>query len=101
MFGTIEGVTTPLNTRKVAERKTAQVRWPFLTTADLSGLRNPVELAQLVQVRAGASSAEANAQVHVWMLGYKKRVTPQAGSLRRFGSHSPTLRSLVSVGARR
>ncbi|SFZ85934.1 hypothetical protein SAMN02983003_3106 [Devosia enhydra] len=96
MFGYSTNGTDKIRALKVAQRRSAQERWPFLTTLDLSGLHNPVQLARLIQDRSAVSRGEADAQVEIWMRGYNRRVLGR-GALPSFITFTPTLRPRLSL----
>src|SRR5690606_22967209 len=63
-----------LRQRKEDERAAARVRWPFITTLDLSMIDNDTQLATLVKDRSGASKIAAQLDVADWLKGYTSRV---------------------------
>ena len=68
MFGYSGGDTIRVRTKKVARRKNARSRWPFLTSLDLSMVHNEIQLATLVKDRTGNSRAVADNDVRDWLL---------------------------------
>ncbi len=68
MFGYAAGDPREVRAAKVARRATAQARWPFLTTLDLSMLHNETQLASMVKDRTGNSREVADTDVHEWLV---------------------------------
>jgi hypothetical protein len=69
MFGYSGGENADTIARKQQYRKEAQAQWPFLTTIDLSMLRNETQLVSLIKDRSGLSQDEAHKAVTHWMQG--------------------------------
>lgn len=67
MFGFQGGESADMVSRKKGYRKDAQQRWGFLTTYDLSSIRNEVQLCSMVRDRSGVSETQAKSDVHAWM----------------------------------
>jgi hypothetical protein len=80
MFGYQVGATPQALARMTAERSLAQLRWPFLTSLDLSGIDGEQQLASMVKDRTGKSLADARSEVHEWMVGYHSRLARAANS---------------------
>ena len=55
MFGFQGGETADTVSRKKGYRTDARQRWPFLTTYDLSTIKNEAQLRSMVKGRAGIS----------------------------------------------
>ena len=53
----------------VAARIAAQVKWPFLTTLDMSMIHNQEQLSGVVRDRTGTSKKDAENDVRSWMVG--------------------------------
>jgi hypothetical protein len=90
MFGYRGGEPQQITDQKISERKTAQAKWPFLTTLDLSTIHSEEQLVFLIKDRTGASIAQVRPIVHDWMAGYRHRA---AKSLKASGGQ---LRSRLS-----
>lgn len=73
MFGYRGGEPQQITDQKISERKTAQAKWPFLTTLDLSTIHSEEQLAFLVKDRTGSSLEQVRPLVHNWMDGYRQR----------------------------
>ena len=80
MFGYAAGDTPKVRASKAALRKTAQSRWPFLTTLDLSMVHNQLQLATLIKDRTGNSRAAADNDVRDWLL----QQSPPNGAMARW-----------------
>lgn len=76
MFGYEGGFSPETLAVLIAERTTARVRWPFLTTLDMSMVHNEQQLTTIVKDRTGANRATALADVRQWRLGYDERRFP-------------------------
>lgn len=69
MFGYRGGESAETVARKIDYRTAAQERWSFLTTIDLSSIKNPSQLASMIHVRSSISEEQANKDVGAWALG--------------------------------
>ena len=69
MFGFQGGESAETISRKRGYRKDAQQRWGFLTSFDLSLIRNEVGLCSMVKERLGVPEAQARSEVRSWMQG--------------------------------
>jgi hypothetical protein len=69
MFGFRGGESPETVSRKKGYRSEAQAKWPFLTTFDLSTIKNEAQLSAMVQGRSSIPEAQAHHDVHVWMQG--------------------------------
>jgi hypothetical protein len=78
MFGYEGGEPRALLAAMLTERSSARARWPFLTSLDLSMIRNETQLANVVKDRTGKSRPEAENEVHSWFVGYEKRLLTAA-----------------------
>ena len=47
----------------------ARQKWRFLTSFDLSAIKNEVQLSTVVKERSGISEAQAKSDVQAWMQG--------------------------------
>jgi hypothetical protein len=83
MFGYQGGESQQITRRKIRERRTAQAKWPFLTSLDLSMIHNEEQLTYLVKDRTGGAIQEVRPIVHDWMGGYRQRAVANAASGRR------------------
>jgi hypothetical protein len=75
MFGYQAGASPQAMAKMKAERSRAVERWPFLTSLDLSTISGERQLASIVKDRTGSSLADAQSDVHQWMIGYSERVS--------------------------
>lgn len=69
MFGFQGGESADTVSRKRGYRKDVQQRWGFLTTFDLSSIRNEVQLYSMIRDRSGLPEAQVKSDVQVWMQG--------------------------------
>lgn len=69
MFGFSGGESAETVLRKKGYRSSAQAKWPFLTTYDLSTIKTAGQLRAIVQTRASLSEQTAAADVGAWMEG--------------------------------
>lgn len=69
MFGFQGGEDVETVTRKKSYRKAAQERWAFLTSYDLSTIKNEAQLCSMVKSRSSISEAQAISDVRAWMEG--------------------------------
>ena len=69
MFGFQGGERPDTVARKKGYRQDAQEKWSFLTTFDLSTIKNEAQLASMVQGRSSISEAQAKSDVQTWMQG--------------------------------
>lgn len=69
MFGFQGGESAETVSRKKNYRKDAQRRWTFLTTYDLSTIKNEAQLRTMVKGRSGITEAQAASDVQAWMEG--------------------------------
>jgi hypothetical protein len=67
MFGFQGGEDATTASRKKGYMKDAQQRWGFLTSFDLSTIKNKVQLCSMVRDRMGVSEVEAESDVRTWM----------------------------------
>lgn len=67
MFGFTGGETPETVARKKGYMAVAQERWSFLTSYDLSTIKNEEQLASMVKDRSGSSAEQAEVDVHAWM----------------------------------
>ena len=68
----------------VAARIAARVKWPFLTTLDMSMIHNQVQLSGVVRDRTGTSKKDAENDVRSWMIGQGLAVSGNATALQRW-----------------
>jgi hypothetical protein len=66
MFAYITGEPLAVAQQKAALRQQAQVRWPFLTSLDLSTLHGELQLTSMVKDRTGESLSQASTAVRRW-----------------------------------
>lgn len=69
MFGYQGGESEAVVLRKTGYRADAQRQWNFLTTIDLSSIKNPEQLCSMIQVRSSVSAERAKKDVDEWMHG--------------------------------
>lgn len=69
MFGFSGGEGEETIRRKKGYRDSAKVKWPFLTTYDLSTIKTPGQLRAMIQTRASLSEQAVSADVAAWMEG--------------------------------
>jgi hypothetical protein len=69
MFGFQGGESPETVSRKKGYRKDAREQWPFLTSYDLSTIKNEAQLRSMLKGRAGISEAQATSDVKTWMVG--------------------------------
>jgi hypothetical protein len=69
MFGFQGGESAETVFRKKGYRKDAQRRWTFLTTYDLSTIKNEAQLRSMVKGRSGITETQAASEVRAWMGG--------------------------------
>ena len=68
----------------VAARIAAQVKWPFLTTLDMSMIHNQEQLSGVVRDRTGTSKKDAENDVRSWMVGQGLAVSGSTAALQRW-----------------
>lgn len=81
MFGYCANAPAQILAARRAERASAHARWPFLTSLDLSSIRNAEQLTGLVKDRMGVPALQAQADVGEWLAGYNRRVAPASPPL--------------------
>ena len=79
MFGFQGGESADTVARKRTYMEDAKQNWPFLTTFDLSTIKNPRQLYAMVKTRYGIPEEQAKKDVDAWMEG------------KQFGPDGPTL----------
>ena len=67
MFGFQGGESAATVARKKIAMKNARARWSFLTSFDLSTIRNTAQLATMVKIRSSVPEARANEEVDAWL----------------------------------
>jgi hypothetical protein len=76
MFAYITGEPLAVAQQKAALRQQAQIRWPFLTSLDLSTLHGELQLTSMVKDRTGESLSEASTAVHSWAVEHAGILLP-------------------------
>ena len=79
MFGFQGGESAETVARKKGYLKDAMQKWRFMTTFDLSTIKNPRQLYAMVKTRSGISEEQAKIDVDALMEG------------KHFGPDAPTL----------
>jgi len=69
MFGYQGGESLETVTRKKAYRTAARERWNFLTSYDLTTVKNAAQLSALIGGRSSITDAQAEGAVAAWMVG--------------------------------
>ncbi len=69
MFGFQGGESVDTVARKKGHMVDAKQRWGFLTTFDLSTIKNELQLTSMVRERSAISEAQAKTEVQDWMRG--------------------------------
>ncbi len=69
MFGYQGGESPETVARKQGYRNEAQQKWSFLTSYDLTTIKNEEQLSTLVQGRSSITEAQAKNDVREWMEG--------------------------------
>lgn len=69
MFGFQGGESATTVVRKKIYMKAAQQRWGFLTSYDLSTIKNEGQLCSMVKIRSGLSEGQAKSEVDAWAQG--------------------------------
>jgi hypothetical protein len=77
----------------IAKRVGAQARWPFLTTLDLSMIRNPVQLASTIKDRTGVTRVAADTDVGSWLRGPKQTKPSKVTFIQRWIDDGGSTRS--------
>ena len=67
MFGFQGGESAETVARKKGYMQSAQQRWSFLTTFDLSTIKKEAQLSCMVKERSGIAEAQAKSDVQAWM----------------------------------
>lgn len=67
MFGYSGGETADVVARKRDMMKSAQARWPFLTTIDCSTIKTRGQFVSLIRTRAQITEEKASDQIDAWM----------------------------------
>jgi hypothetical protein len=69
MFGYQGGESAETVARKTAYGEDARRRWRFLTTIDLSSIRNIEQLSSMIATRSSISDDHARKDVAAWIRG--------------------------------
>jgi len=69
MFGFQGGESAETVARKKGYMKDAQEKWHFLTSFDLSTIKNKGQLHAMVKTRASLSDKQATKDVEAWVQG--------------------------------
>jgi hypothetical protein len=69
MFGFRGGESESTVARKIGYRTDARQTWNYVTTLDLSQIKNEEQLIALVKVRYSLPYAQAKSDVETWMQG--------------------------------
>jgi len=69
MFGFQGGESAETVARKKGYMQSAQQRWSFLTTFDLSTIKTEAQLSSMVKERSGIPEAQAKSDVQAWVEG--------------------------------
>ena len=69
MFGFRGGESPETVSRKKSYMSAAQQRWSFLTSFDLSTIKNEDQLTSMVKDRSGSSAEAAREDVRDWVRG--------------------------------
>jgi hypothetical protein len=69
MFGYQGGESADTVARKAAYSEEALQRWTFLTTIDLSSIKNKEQLCSMIMIRSSVSEDKAREDVEGWMRG--------------------------------
>ena len=69
MFGFRGGESADTVARKKGYMEEAKQRWPYLTTFDLSTIKNEVQLRSIVKDRSSITETQANSDVQTWLEG--------------------------------
>jgi hypothetical protein len=67
MFGFQGGESAETVARKKISMKSARERWSFLTSFDLSTVRNAAQLGTMVKIRSSVPESQANSDVDAWL----------------------------------
>jgi hypothetical protein len=69
MLGFQGGESAETVARKKGYMQSAQQRWSFLTTFDLSTIKTEAQLSSMVKERSGIPEAQAKSDVQAWVEG--------------------------------
>ena len=69
LFGFQGGESADAVAPKRSYMRDARQKWRFLTSFDLSAIKNEVQLSTVVKERSGISEAQAQSDVQAWMQG--------------------------------